>query len=253
MNGVVVDIYKSYVKVHTPKGEKILKIKGRKNFPKKGWILEFKKDDPYAQFQGSIVVDSMIALPPLNEAVPIMESVKTNNPNDIVFLVEMTRNVYKRLGGLPTWYYKRLGDYYREGEPFLKKYGVISSITVKILKERGIEFQRKKPNVNRSFGYWLRTLSSPFEFRSYDLGDRKKLRLYIKKNMISFKLRANYFSEKYGEILLEGELSKLDTKLKLVSDKHIDDEKIRSLEEKLKKFVSNVLIVQGGKGLGFYV
>ena len=253
MNGVVVDIYKSYVKVHTPKGEKILKIKGRRNFPEKGWILEFKKDDPYAQFQGSVVVDSMIALPPLNEIVPIMEAAKTNNPNDIIFLSEVTRNVYRRLGELPTWYYKRLGNYYQQGEPFRKKYGIMSKGAAKVLKEKGVEFQKGKIDENRAFGYWLRTFSTPLEFRSYDLEKDRKLRLYIRKGISSFKIKVDYLSKEYGEVLLEGEISRVDTKLKIISDKFINNEKIKELEENLKKIVSNVLIVQGGKGLGFYV
>jgi len=253
MNGVVVDIYKSYVKVHTPKGEKILKIKGRKSFPHKGWILEFRKEDPYAQFQGSVVVDSMITLPPLNEAIPVIEATETNEPNDIVFLVEVTRNVYRRLGKLPSWYYKKLGNYYRQGEPFQENYGIMSKSIEKILNEKGIEFQKGITDENRAFGYWLRTFSSPLEFRSYDLGSRRPLRLYIRKMISSFKLRVDYLSEKYGRILLEGEISRMGTKLKIVSDKFIDNEKIKVLEESLKKFVSNVLIVQGGKNLGFYV
>ncbi|MCD6449313.1 MAG: hypothetical protein J7L34_02230 [Thermotogaceae bacterium] len=253
MNGVVVDIYKGYVKVHTPKGEKILKIKGRKNFPEKGWILEFKKDDPYAQFQGNVVVDSMVALPPLNEVIPIVEAAKTSRPDDIIFLAEVTRNVYRRLGKLPGWYYKRLGEYYQQGEAFSEKHGIMSSSVAKLLKKEGIEFQKGKVDPNRAFGYWLRTFSSPLEFRSYNSGSGKRIRLYIRKTLSSFRIKVEYLSKEYGEIFLEGEISKVDTKLKLVSDKIIDSEKIKVLEENLKRFVSNVLIVQGGKGLGFYV
>ncbi len=250
--GVVVDVFKNYVKVQTHDGEKIVRLKGKRNLPDKGWILELKKSDPYAPFVGSVVVDSYSTLPPLKEAIPIIEETNSTEPYEITFFSELTRSIAKRLGFLPEWYYRSLGEYYKKGEG--NTIGVVSDVTVKILKEKGIEFTKSKKKDNmKIFGAWLNTFSAPYKFRSYKNGNGRPVRIYARGTLAAYTVRIDAFTKEHGRVIVEGEITKTGAKLKVVPDKFIPQEMIESLRKKLEKVLGSAFIVQGGKGLGFYV
>lgn len=245
MEGIVVEVYKSYVKVHSQNGDKILKIKG-KGLPEKGWILELKRSDPNAPFVGSVIIDSPIPLPSLKEAIPIVEATGTTDGYELDFLAELTSTVRRRLGYLPKWYYGMLGKYYKTGQP-LKSQGVMSdAISKKLNAKKG------KKDPLKAFGIWLNTFSHPLGFRSYQ-GEKRPTRIFIRKKRTETLIRIDSTTKNHGRIVIEGALSEMGGRLKVVSDVLIEEEAIKKLSENLKKILGNVLIVQGGKGLGGYV
>ncbi len=239
--GRVVDVFGRYVKVRTSSGEKVLKMKGKK-LPERGWILEFRREDPSSPFVGSVILESIDPLPPLQEIVPIVEETGSSEVFDVVFLANLTRFVFKRLGFLPKWYYEMLGDYYRKGE---RNGGIFSHVTSKVL---GIK--RGKVDRLKAFGDWLNTFSHPFGFRSYADGPRPT-RVFLKKPTTT--IRIDHVSREYGRILIEGMIGKTEARLKVVPERPIDPKKLEELKKRLEGILGRAFVVQGGKGLGYYV
>ena len=250
MEGVVVDVYKNYVKVKGPEGEKIVKIRGRGELPQRGWILELKRRAGDAPFVGSVVVDHTSILPPLKEAIPIIESTSSSDPYEIIFLSEMTRAVAFRLSFLPNWYYRTLGEYYKKGE---RDGGMMSPLTSKILKERKMEIRPQKGDRLRAFGRWLNTFSHPYRFYSKYEGSSRPTRIFMKKKSGSFMVRIDKMSKNHGRVIVEGQIGATSAKLKVVPENPISEKDLKDLKESLEKIIGEILIVQGGKGLGFYV
>ncbi len=242
ITGRVIDVYKRYVKVKTPLGEKVLKMKGRK-VPPKGWILEMRKDDVPSQFAASVVLESLDPLPPLPEIVPLIENLGSSDPFDVTFLSNLTRALASRLGTLPSWYYKTLGEYYRKGEG--EGRGVYSEIVSKVIGEK-----RSGPDRLKAFGDWLNTFSHPFYFRS-KAGGKRPTRIFIRKPT-SF-VRIDHMSENHGRVIVEGTIGKVDAKLKVISEVPIDPRELEKLRKNLEKLLGNATVVQGGMGFGVYV
>jgi hypothetical protein len=242
MDGVVTDVYKNYVKVKTNTGEKVLKIRGKRT-PEKGWVLELRKNDPDSPFVGSVILESLDPLPPLSETIPIVESTKSIESFDVVFLTQMTKAVRARLGFLPKWYYSTLGEYYRKGEKRVE--GLFSDLVSEVIGKRRVRIDRMK-----TFGDWLNTFSHPLYFRSYS-GKSKPIRVFVKKPGIL--VRVDSFSKEYGRVIVEGSIGKTNAKLKVISEKTVEASKLEDLRKKLEDLLGNALVVQGGKGLGYYV
>ena len=72
-------------------------------------------------------------------------------------------------------------------------------------------------------------------------------------NKASSVIRIEHFSKDHGKVIVEGMMGKTGARLKVVPEKPIDKQKLDILQEKLSSILGNVLIVQGGKNLGFYV
>ena len=246
MEGVVVEVYKNFVKVHSQNGEKIIKMRGAK-VPPKGWILEFRKEDPSARFVGSVVVDSPVPLPSLQEAIPIIETAGVKNGYEIDFLAELTRNVYRRLGFLPKWYYRMLGKYYRVGEDPASS-GVASRAAA---QASGV----KKSAVDelKVFGRWLSAFSHPLQFISLKNSGKNPTRIFIRKKKVETFIRIEHDSKSHGRVVVEGVISPASARLKVISEKSVGDEPIEKLQKELEKLLGSALVVKGGLGLGSWV
>ena len=241
ISGRVVDVYGKYVKVKTQRGEKILKMKGRK-VPDRGWILEFRKESASSPFVGSLIIESLDPLPPLSDLVPFLER-GMSDPVDVTFLSSLTRSVASRLGKLPKWYYDRLLDYYNKGES--KSKGIYSDLVSRIMR-----IEKAKPDKLRAFGDWLSTFSHPFYFRSYS-NDPKPTKIFL--NKMASMIRIEHFSKDHGKIVVEGIMGRTGAKLKVIPEKPIDQKSLESLQKKLSSILGNAFVVQGGKNLGLYV
>ncbi len=241
ISGRVIDVYGKYVKVKTQRGEKILKMKGRK-VPDRGWILEFRKNGNSSPFVGSLIIESLDPLPPLSDLVPFLDR-NISDPVDVTFLSSLTKSVISRLGKLPRWYYDRLAEYYYKGETDSR--GIYSDLVSKLVKKKKVKTDRMK-----AFGDWLNTFSHPFYFRSYS-NDPKPTRVFL--NKAGSVVRIEHFSKKHGKVIVEGMIGKTGARLKVIPEKPLDHQKLDSLQKKLSSILGSVLIVQGGKNLGFYV
>ena len=240
--GRVVDVYGKYVKVKTQRGEKILKMKGRK-VPDRGWILEFQKDNGKSSpFVGSLIMDSLDPLPPLSDLVPFLDR-GISDPVDVTFLSSMTKSVISRLGKLPKWYYDRLAEYYQKGESRSK--GIYSDLVAKMMKA-----EKVKPDRLKAFGDWLNTFSHPFYFRSYS-NDPKPIKVFL--NKIGSVIRIEHFSKDHGKVIVEGMMGKTGARLKVIPEKPIDQKAVDELQKRLSSILGNAFVVQGGRNLGLYV
>ena len=183
----------------------------------------------------------------MRELIPIIESAgKISDSFDVVFLSEVTRSVSNRLGELPGWYYKRLGQYYKEGER--GKEGVFSSIVYELVKDE-MKVKRVKPDPNDSFGDWLNHLSHPYYFRSYR-DSRRPTRVFLKKGKVAL-FRIDRVSSKHGRIVVEGTLGPSDAKLKVVSEKPLPPERLDELKRSISDLFAEVFVIQGGGFLGY--
>ncbi len=239
--GRVVDVYGKYVKVKTQRGEKILKMKGKK-VPDKGWILEFRKESVASPFVGSLIVESLDPLPPLSDLVPLLDR-GISDPIDVTFLSSLTRSIASRLGKLPKWYYDRLAEYYQKGED--RSNGVYSDLVAKVMNSK-----KSNPDGMKAFGDWLNTFSHPFYFRSYS-NDPKPTRVFFSKATSMIKIE--HISKNHGRIIVEGMMGKTGAKLKVVPEKPIDQRALENLRKKLSMILGNAFVVQGGMNLGLYV
>ncbi len=241
ISGRVVDVYGKYVKVKTQRGEKILKMKGRK-VPDRGWILEFRKENTASPFVGSLILESLDPLPPLSDIVPLLER-GISDPVDVTFMSSLTRSVVSKLGKLPKWYYDRLVEYYQKGESISN--GIYSDLVARV-----VNAEKVKPDKLKAFGDWLNTFSHPFYFRSYS-NDPKPTRVFLSKATSMIKIE--HYSKNHGKIIVEGMMGKTGAKLKVVPEKPIDQSALEGLKKKLSSILGNVFVVQGGRNLGLYV